>query len=211
MRFVRRLMGYLVSGFIFWLPVAIVIFVVRYILTGLDSMGRELLGQFLPERFTFTGFGVILAIAAMILTGLALKETSVGNPLSRIPILGVFFRRGGETMTLEKLTSLSPCLFLLSPTCPAYGMILSEQAVSLETERARFALVTVYYPNVPTLVTGQVYSVRKETVIRLGNPSREIIDILLYGLRRPDSIQYLPWEDESEEQFKQRAKSFGLV
>ena len=37
MRFVRSAVGYLVSGFIFWLPVAIVVFVARYILLNLET------------------------------------------------------------------------------------------------------------------------------------------------------------------------------
>ena len=48
------------------------------------------------------------------------------------------------------------------------------------------------------------------TIIKLGNKSGEIIDILLYGLRRPEELIYLPWEDETEEEFKERGKHFGL-
>jgi uncharacterized protein (TIGR00290 family) len=44
--------------------------------------------------------------------------------------------------------------------------------------------------------------VRKETVIKLGNPSREIIDLLLYALRSPESIRYLPWKGEKEEELR---------
>ena len=69
----------------------------------------------------------------------------------------------------------------------------------------------MYYPNVPTIVTGQVFSVRKETVMKLGNPSRDMIDILLYALRKPENLKYLPWEDETAEEFKERAARFGLL
>jgi hypothetical protein len=134
----------------------------------------------------------------------------VGDFFSGVPIVGTFFRRGGEIITVDTLANLTPCLFLYSPTCPSYGWILSEEKVKLNNEKASFGLVNVYYPNVPTILTGQVYSVRKETVIKLGNPSREVVDVLLYGLRRPEDIQYLPWEDETEEEFKERAKRFGL-
>jgi hypothetical protein len=47
--------------------------------------------------------------------------------------------------------------------------------------------------------------------MKLSNPSREIIDILLYGLRKPITLQYIPWEDETEERFKERAARFGLL
>ena len=61
-----------------------------------------------------------------------------------------------------------------------------------------------------SLITGQVFPVRKSTVIRLGNPSKEIIDLLLYSFRSPKDLIYLPWEDESNEEFEIRAKSYGI-
>jgi hypothetical protein len=70
--------------------------------------------------------------------------------------------------------------------------------------------VNIYYPNVPALITGQVYPVRKEAVVKLGNSSKEIIDILLYSFRTPKYLKYLPWEDETEEELEKRTRSFGL-
>lgn len=210
MRFVRKQMGYLLFGFVFWLPVGIAAIVGHYIFGSFESLGGVFLGWFLPQQFVYPGLGIVLSIVVFFLTGLILRETPLGNLLSGVPFLGMFFRRSGETITFDKLLNLTPCLFLYSPTCPSYGWILSEQAVKLGDEEAHFTLTNVYYPNVPTLITGQVYSVRKETVIKLGNESREIIDVLLYGLRRPQHIRYLPWEDEAEEEFKQRARSFGI-
>jgi Na+/citrate or Na+/malate symporter len=144
-------------------------------------------------------------------TGVILKNTSVGDFLSTVPVLGIFFRKkGGRVITLRSLLNLTPCLFLFSPTCPSYGWILSEEEIKLKDERVRFALINVYYPNVPSIVTGQIFPVRKETVIKLGNQSREIIDLLLYALRSPENIRYLPWEEETEEELQKRAECFGL-
>jgi len=140
-----------------------------------------------------------------------LKNTAIGDFLSRVPVLGIFFRRkGGRVITFSKLLDLTPCLFLFSPTCPSYGWILSEEEVKLKGEEAHFALINVYYPNVPSIVTGQIFPVRKETVIKIGNPSREIVDLLLYALRSPENIRYLPWEGEKEDDFKKRAEYFGI-
>jgi hypothetical protein len=46
--------------------------------------------------------------------------------------------------------------------------------------------------------------------MKLGNPSREIIDVLLYDIRTPSYLKYLPWEDETRQQFEERANKFGL-
>jgi len=63
---------------------------------------------------------------------------------------------------------------------------------------------------VPTLVTGSVHTVRKNGVMKLGNTSTEVINLLLYAFRSPAALKYLPWEDESPDEFKERSKIFGL-
>jgi len=210
-KYVKNLFGYFLTGFAFWLPIWVVVFVLSFVFGSIEDTGERLLSLLLPKTSIYPGFGVLLGLIIFCLTGLLLRKTSVGNSLSRIPILGLFFRRkGGEVITLERLLNLNPCLFLYSPTSPSYGWILSEEKVKVDNQKAEFILINVYYPNVPTLITGQIFPVRRETVIKLGNQSREIIDLLLYALRSPEDIKYLPWEDEDEEEFKKRAKLFGL-
>jgi uncharacterized membrane protein len=210
MNFIKRQLGFLLYGVIFWLPIGVIVLVAKLILGDLDSIGRDLLKLFIPDQYVDPGLGIVLWLVIFFLSGVLVKATPVGNFFASVPILGTFIRRGGEIITIDKLISLTPCLFLFSPTCISYGWVLSEEKVKLDNESSSFNLINVYYPNVPTILTGQVYSVRKETVMKLGNPSREIIDILLYGLRRPEIIQYLPWEDETKDEFMARAKIFGL-
>ena len=105
---------------------------------------------------------------------------------------------------------MAPCLFLYSPTALSYGWILSEEKVKLSNKAALFPIINVYYPNVPTLVTGQVFAARKDTVMKLSNSSAEVIDLLLYAFRSPAALEYIPWEDETPESFEERAKYFGL-
>ena len=38
----------------------------------------------------------------------------------------------------------------------------------------------------------------------------EVIDLLLYNIRSPEALVYVPWEDESIENFEERSKYFGL-
>ncbi len=40
--------------------------------------------------------------------------------------------------------------------------------------------------------------------------STEIIDLLLYAFRSPPCLKYLPWENESQKEFEERSKFFGL-
>jgi uncharacterized membrane protein len=207
--FFKNQLSFLLLGFVFWLPVIVFILIMVFLFNAVEDNGKMVILSFLPEQYYHAGFGIAFGIIVIYVSGVILKLTKIRGILTHIPILGLFFR-GGEVITIERLIHLTPCLFLFAPSCISYGWILSEETVKVGKEEADFTLVNVYYPNVPTLVTGQVFPVRKSTVIKLGNPSKEILDLLLYAFRSPKDLIYLPWEEESSEEFKQRAKSFGL-
>jgi hypothetical protein len=208
-RFLRSQFGIFLYGFVFWLPIALIIFILVYIYRYGENIGSWLFQHIIPSQFYHQGYGFILGIIIIYLSGALLKMNWIRSRLSKIPILGLFFG-GGEVMTVDRLANLTPCLFMMSPTCLSYGWILSEERVQLENSETTFSLLNVYYPNVPTLITGQVFPIRKDSVIKLGNPSKEIIDLLLYAFRSPNSIQYMPWEGESIADFTLRAKAFGI-
>jgi uncharacterized membrane protein len=208
-RFIKSQLTFLLFGIVFWLPVAVLIFIISLLLINAEDFGRRFLLLLLPQSLVYPGLGIALAVIIIYLTGLVLRVTRIGKYFSKIPILGLFFG-SGEIITVDRLLNLKPCLFLFSPTCLSYGWILSEERVKLDAETALFNLINIYYPNVPTLVTGQVFPVRKENVFRLGNPSKEIIDLLLYAFRSPKDLRYLPWEGETPEDFIKRARCFGL-
>jgi uncharacterized membrane protein len=138
-----------------------------------------------------------------------LKLTKVGKILSKIPVIGLFFGQG-EIMTIGRLSHMQACLFLQSSTCISFGWILAEEKVQVGEDKASFPLLCVYFPSVPTLVTGSVFTIRKNGVMKLGNSSTEVINLLLYAFRSPAALRYLPWDDESPEEFKERSKIFGL-
>jgi hypothetical protein len=105
---------------------------------------------------------------------------------------------------------MQACLFLYSSTCISFGWILAEEKVQISGENSTFPLMCVYFPSVPALVTGSVFTVRKDAVMKLDNSSSEVINLLLYAFRSPVALKYLPWEDESPEEFRERSKMFGL-
>jgi uncharacterized membrane protein len=208
-KIVRSQITFLLFGLVFWLPLAVLAFIISFLLGNAEEWGRKFLLLFLPQSLVYPGLGIVLGILLIYISGMILKLTKIGKIFSKIPFIGLLFG-AGEIITIERLLNLQPCIFLLSPTCLSYGWILSDEKVKLGGEQAFFNLVNVYYPNVPTLVTGQVFPLRRETTIKLGNSSKEIIDLLLYAFRSPKDIKYLPWEGENLEDFAKRAKSFGL-
>ena len=156
--FIKERLGDILSGFVFWLPISIVILVGSFLFTNLEDFGRNLLVLFIPEGSIHSGFGTILGIIVFMLTGIILKNTGIADWLSSVPFLGIFFRKkGSKITTLKRLLNLTPCLFLFSPTCPSYGWILSEEEIGLPGENASFTMLNIYYPNVPSIVTGQIF------------------------------------------------------
>ncbi len=207
--FIKSQSTFILYGIVFWIPVILVLYIAVFIISNAEEVGRMILGVVVPDKYLFVGLGFILFVLIVYFSGMALKLTKLGKVLSRVPFIGLFFGQG-EIMTIGRLTNMQPCLFLYSPTCISYGWILSEEKVKLSNEKALFPMINVYYPNVPTLITGQVYAARKDTVMKLANSSREVIDLLLYAFRSPAALEYIPWEDETEENFKERSKYFGL-
>jgi uncharacterized membrane protein len=205
----KKSLTFLVYGLVFWLPVILVAYVAVLLFSNGEKIGKIILGVAVPDKYLYTGLGITLCILIVFFSGMLLKLTKVGSVLSRIPFIGVFFGQG-KIMSIGRLTHMQPCLFLYASTCISYGWILSEEKVKLSKDNAIFPIVNVYFPNVPTLVTGQVFAARKDTVMKLGNSSKEVIDLLLYAFRSPVAIEYIPWEDESREEFEERSKLFGL-
>jgi uncharacterized membrane protein len=208
--FIKKQSTFILYGFVFWLPVILVVYVAILLFTNGEKVGRIiLLGVAVPKEFLYTGLGFVFCILIIYLSGIVLKLTKVGKILSKIPVIGIFFGQG-EIMTIGRLSHMQACMFLYSSTCISYGWVLSEEKVKISEEAAGFPIINVYFPNVPTLVTGQVFAARKDTVMKIANPSTEVINLLLYAFRSPAAIRYEPWDDESPEEFKERSKIFGL-
>jgi uncharacterized membrane protein len=209
MNFIRKQLTFLLYGFVFWLPVLLVVYIGMFFYDNAEKIGRWMLSVLGDDKYLFTGIGLLLCLVIVYLSGISLKLTSVGKVLSKIPFIGIFFGQG-EIMTISRLSHMQPCIFLYSPTCISYGWILSQEKVKVSKIQVSYNMMNVYYPNVPTLVTGQVFAVRKSAIIKLANSSSDVINLLLYAVRSPAALKYIPWEDESEEEFTERAKQFGI-
>lgn len=201
--FFKNFLGYLFSGFVFCLPIGIVAVIVVYVLSNFEMMGETILGFFIPSNFIYKGSGLILWLIIFLLIGTAVKKTPAGKVLFKIPILRLFFADGGESMTFERLSHLTPCLFLSSPTKIAYGWILSQEKTDFNE------LYNIFEPTLPTILPGRTTLVRKENIIMIGNTTQEMINLVLYSSKSPEKIAYIPWEDETEEGFLQRVRAFG--
>lgn len=209
-KFFKKQLSHLLFGLIVWMPIVILSLISVWIFKKLGDLSRDIF-FFLPDNLP----SIVYFIGIMLLfyfSGIVLKKTFIKKLTAKIPILGIFLGQDeSKMMSIERLLSLKPCLFLMSSTLPTYGFIFSEEMVVISNGEEPFSLINVYLPNNPLMVTGQIYPVRKETVMKLGNSPKEIINLLLYASVSPKSIKYMPWEDEIEEAFRKRAENFGLT
>jgi len=198
-------------GLIIVLPILIILWIIYVVLNPINKFGDAILKLFLPGRHFIWGSGLLVVLIFILIIGgievysakrkktfwQTIKDKSVG----KIPLFGPFFARSGkDVVSFEDLKKLTPCKFWLSGTTPHYGFIIREQRVrGAETE------VDVYRPNVPTIIPGDLFPLKKRLVIKLGNPSGEILDKLASGgfVGSEEEIP-LPWEDETEEEFRER-------
>lgn len=204
-------------GLVIAAPILIVIWIVYEILNAVNSLGDKLLALFVPERYMVWGMGLLLLLFFILLIGRielyyegreksiwqTIKEKTVG----RIPFFGPLFATGNrKVIAFEDFKALTPCKFWLSDTTPHYGFIVNQQKVrGGETE------IDVYRPNVPTIIPGDLFPLKRRFVIKLGNSSAEILDKLASGgLISSDEEIPIPWGDETEEDFRERINSTPL-
>ena len=96
MKFVKRQLGFLLYGVIFWLPIGIALIIGVYIFGDFESLGKGFLSSFLPERFVYPGLGIVFWLVLFFVTGLILKRTNIGYFFLGVPLIGAFFRSGGS-------------------------------------------------------------------------------------------------------------------
>lgn len=201
----------LFRGLLITLPLGIIVWIIYGILNALNTLGDKILSPFLPKGYLAWGMGLLIVLFLILLIGrleifaegkksniwLTIKRKTVG----RIPLFGTFFMGNDKNvMSWDDLRKMTPCKFWLSGTTSHYGFIIREQKV-----KGAEAEVDIYRPNVPTIVPGDLFPMKKRLVIKLGNSAGEILEKLASGgFVGADEEIPLPWEDETEEEFQER-------
>ena len=192
-------------GLLLLIPVVVVFYIINLLVLPLDDVGRVILRLFIPSEFVGVGTGLIVVVFFALVAGRLVlffeqrNYTFWNAYVRRIPLVGPFFS-GGGALSLEQLAKMTPCKFWLSDTTPHYGFIVREQKVrGAENE------IDVYRPNVPSIIPGDLMPLKKRLVIKLGNPPGEVLQKLASGgFFSPEEEIPLPWEGESEAEFKER-------
>jgi len=59
--FIKKQSTFILYGFVFWLPVILVIYVIILLFSNGEKVGRMILGVAVPEKYLFVGIGLSFA------------------------------------------------------------------------------------------------------------------------------------------------------
>jgi len=82
-RFFHSQINFLLFGFVFWLPVVILLYVLFLFFSNAGNTGKAILSAVLPETLVYPGFGIILVILIVYFSGFILKATKVRGVVLR--------------------------------------------------------------------------------------------------------------------------------
>ena len=207
-----QLKSSILRGIIILLPATIFLYLAWTILGKADQVGRSTIQLFLAnsdyQKFLYPGAGLLLILLVCYSFGrLSLKENGVfAKILRKIPIINIFWSKngGGHSITIKEVLNWTPCQFWKTSTIKSEGFIVGFQKINGKTEED----VIVYYANPPFLITGEICNVPKCFVFKLANPAKEIINkLILFGKMKPDELIPVPWDGETEKEFRARVNS----
>ena len=177
----KRFRRYIVAGLLVWIPIYVTVVVVRFVTGQLDKSLVLLPRQYRPEEllgFTIPGFGIILTLLLLLLTGL-LAANIVGRSLvgrwesllHRIPFVRAVYsatKSFAEIVLSDTGQSFKKVLLIEYPRKGIYS-IAFQTATTLEEvqHRTREDVVCAFVPTTPNPTSGFIVLVPRDEIVEL--------------------------------------------
>jgi uncharacterized membrane protein len=178
-RLARGLRHYMVAGLIIWVPVGITWLTFKFLLDLTDGLLTLLPEQYRPDRllgFHVPGFGVLIALVVLLLTGLLIANL-VGQTLvvwwdelmNRIPVVRTIYSgvKGFTESLVNTKASFRQVVMIEFPRRDVWT-IAFVTATDLPDYTGRYGgepQICVYVPTTPVPTTGYNLVVRKSEVV----------------------------------------------
>jgi len=169
---------YLVTGLLVWIPLALTIWVLNFLLDFMDQSLLVLPPSWRPEHwlgFHLPGFGLLLTLLILLATGL-LAANIIGqrlvkwweSVLGRIPIVSNIYRsvkQVSDTLLAQDGHSFRRAVLVEFPQRGqwAVGFVVGNTGAQLSRHLAADAL-TVYVPTAPNPTSGYTLIVRPDEI-----------------------------------------------
>lgn len=169
---------YLIAGLLVWLPLAATFFIIKLFLDVLDKLIVWLPHDWRPENvlgFSIPGFGLLLAIAILLLTGM-LAANLFGRRLvafweglvNRIPLVRSIYisvKQVTETLLGDSSRSFRRAVAVEYPRKGILSLgFQTGKALRSVDEKTRQQLVSVFIPTTPNPTSGFIIMVPEEDI-----------------------------------------------
>jgi uncharacterized membrane protein len=172
---------YLIAGLLVWLPLTVTIVIFSFVIDVLDGTILLLPPEYRPEAvlgFAVPGFGVVLAVAILILTGM-LAANLLGRRLvtiweailSRIPLVRTIYN-SAKQITTTVLTSegkaFRKVVLVEYPRKDTWSMgFLTNDQITIDSSRIDSKIAAVFVPTTPNPTSGFIIMLPKDDIIEL--------------------------------------------
>jgi uncharacterized membrane protein len=172
---------YIIAGLLVWLPLAATVVIIKLVVDLLDKTILLLPPEWQPETvlgFSIPGFGVVLAISILLITGM-LAANLFGRRLvsfweailSRIPLVRTVYssvKQISTTLLDSKGKSFRKVVMLQYPRKGIWSIgFLSNENVSTDIEGLEEDLVAVFVPTTPNPTSGFIIMTAREDITEL--------------------------------------------
>jgi uncharacterized membrane protein len=172
---------YLIAGLLVWLPLAATVVIVKLVIDLLDKTILLLPPEWQPEAalgFSIPGFGIILSIAILLLTGMlaanlfgrrlvALWESVLG----RIPLVRTIYnsvKQISATILTSDGKSFRKVVMIEYPRKGLWSLgFLTNETLSIECNHLDGEYMAVFVPTTPNPTSGYIIMVARNDVIEL--------------------------------------------
>lgn len=200
----RSLRRYLMAGVLFWLPLGVTYLAFKFVLDAMDQLLPLLPSRYQPDAilgFHIPGFGVILALVVLLLTGL-LAANLIGRTLvswweellNRIPLVRSIYSgvKGlTETLVSNSGSSFSKVVLVEYPRRGLWTVALVTATDLPRLDALTGAeLICVFIPTTPNPTAGFIYLVPVAEAIELDMSVDEAMKMIVtLGVVVPPSIR----------------------
>lgn len=177
----KRLRTYLVAGLLVWVPMAITVFLVKFMVDFMDQILLLLPADYRPDTllgFHIPGLGIVLAVSVLLVTGL-LAANFLGrklvslweSTLQRIPLVRSVYSAAksfAEVVLGNNTDSFKEVMLIEYPRKGVYSLCFQTSTRLGEIQaRTGEEVVCVFVPTTPNPTSGVMILVPKKDVIIL--------------------------------------------
>ena len=212
----KALKKYLITGILVWLPIAVTVWVISYIVSASDQLVNLLPRQWRPQYvfgFNIPGLGVIVAIAVLFVTGLFAANVlgrqilaAWDSLLGRIPVVKSIYssvKKVSESLLSDSSRSFKTPLLVPFPQPGIWtiafvsGHIPDKLKGSLSQDDD---YISVYVPTTPNPTGGYYIMVKKSDVRELDMSVDQALKyVISLGMVMPDEIQIKTIQDKKND------------